>query len=214
MPNDSQVTRATRNADRTRAQILAAARDEFSLRGYEGARVEAIAERAGSNKRMLYYYFKSKDELFLAVMEDTYRGIRDAEAELRLLDLPPIDAIRALVTFTWEYYLAHPEFLSLLNSENLYHAQHLRRSTDIRSLNSPLIDTLGEILARGHREKLFRGGVDPLQLYISIAALGYFYLSNNATLCTVFGRDLATPKARLERLQHMIDMVLGYLLIG
>jgi AcrR family transcriptional regulator len=214
MPNDSQVTRATRNPDRTRAQILAAARDEFSLRGYEGARVEAIAERAGSNKRMLYYYFRSKDELFLAVMEDTYRGIRDAEAELRLLDLPPIDAIRALVTFTWEYYLAHPEFLSLLNSENLYHAQHLRRSTDIRSLNSPLIDTLGEILARGHREKLFRGGVDPLQLYISIAALGYFYLSNNATLCTVFGRDLATPKARLERLQHMIDMVLGYLLIG
>ncbi|MDR3398177.1 MAG: TetR/AcrR family transcriptional regulator [Pandoraea sp.] len=214
MTNDPQVTRVTRNRDRTRAQILAAARDEFSLRGYEGARVEAIAERAGSNKRMLYYYFKNKDELFLAVMEDTYRGIRDAEAELRLLDLSPIDAIRALVTFTWEYYLAHPEFLSLLNSENLYHAQHLRRSTDIRSLNSPLIDTLGEILARGHREKLFRGGVDPLQLYISIAALGYFYLSNNATLCTVFGRDLSTPKARLERLQHMIDMVLGYLLIS
>ncbi|WP_353191173.1 TetR/AcrR family transcriptional regulator [Pandoraea pnomenusa] len=214
MTNDAQATRATRNRDRTRAQILAAARDEFSLRGYEGARVEAIAERAGSNKRMLYYYFKNKDELFLAVMEDTYRGIRDAEAELRLLDLAPIDAIRALVTFTWEYYLAHPEFLSLLNSENLYHAQHLRRSTDIRSLNSPLIDTLGEILARGHREKLFRGGVDPLQLYISIAALGYFYLSNNATLCTVFGRDLSTPKARLERLQHMIDMVLGYLLIS
>ncbi|AJE97315.1 TetR/AcrR family transcriptional regulator [Pandoraea apista] len=214
MTNDPQVARVTRNRDRTRAQILAAARDEFSLRGYEGARVEAIAERAGSNKRMLYYYFKNKDELFLAVMEETYRGIRDAEAELRLLDLPPIDAIRALVTFTWEYYLAHPEFLSLLNSENLYHAQHLRRSTDIRSLNSPLIDTLGEILARGHREKLFRGGVDPLQLYISIAALGYFYLSNNATLCTVFGRDLSTPKARLERLQHMIDMVLGYLLIN
>ena len=214
MTTDPQATRVTRNRDRTRAQILAAARDEFSLRGYEGARVEAIAERAGSNKLMLYYYFKNKDELFLAVMEDTYRGIRDAEAELRLLDLPPIDAIRALVTFTWEYYLAHPEFLSLLNSENLYHAQHLRRSTDIRSLNSPLIDTLGEILTRGHREKLFRGGVDPLQLYISIAALGYFYLSNNATLCTVFGRDLSTPKARLERLQHMIDMVLGYLLIS
>ncbi|QHE93564.1 TetR family transcriptional regulator [Pandoraea fibrosis] len=214
MTNDPQVARVTRNRDRTRAQILSAARDEFSLRGYEGARVEAIAERAGSNKRMLYYYFKNKDELFLAVMEDTYRGIRDAEAELRLLDLAPIDAIRALVTFTWEYYLAHPEFLSLLNSENLYHAQHLRRSNDIRSLNSPLIDTLGEILARGHREKLFRGGVDPLQLYISIAALGYFYLSNNATLCTVFGRDLSTPKARLERLQHMIDMVLGYLLIS
>lgn len=203
----------TRNKERTRGLILAAATEEFSEKGFAGARIEKIAERSGSNKRMLYYYFQNKEELFLAVMENTYKTIRDAESELRLLDLPPIEAIRCLITFTWDYYIRHPEFLNLLNTENLYHASHIKKSKNIGFYNSKLIGTLNEILIRGQNEKLFRGGVDPLQLYISVAALSYFYLSNNDTLSTVFVRDLNTPKAKVERLQHMIDLVLGYLML-
>ena len=204
----------TRNKERTRALILAAATEEFAEKGFAGARIEQIAERSGSNKRMLYYYFNNKEDLFLAVMEDTYKTIRDAESELRLLDLAPVEAIRRLVTFTWDYYIKHPEFLKLLNTENLYHAAHIKQSKNIGFYNSKLIGTLNEILIRGQREKLFRGGVDPLQLYISIAALSYFYLSNNDTLSTVFMRDLNNPKAKVERLQHMIDLVLGYLMLS
>jgi AcrR family transcriptional regulator len=203
----------TRNRERTRSLILAAATDEFAENGFAGARIERIAERSGSNKRMLYYYFRNKEELFLAVMENTYKTIRDAESGLRLLDHPPVEAIRLLVTFTWDYYNRHPEFLNLLNTENLYHAAHIKKSKNIGLYNSKLIDTLSEILIRGQKEQLFRGGVDPLQLYISIAALSYFYLSNNDTLSAVFGRDLSTPKSKVERLQHMIDLVLGYLML-
>jgi AcrR family transcriptional regulator len=206
--------KVTRNRDRTRNKILAAARDEFAEKGLGGARVENVAARAGSNKRMLYYYFQSKDDLFLVVLEDAYKSIRDAEGELNLLALPPIEAIRKLIAFTWSYFLHHPEFLTLLNSENLHRARHLQGSGRVRSLNSPLIDTLHEILHRGQKQKLFRGGIDPLQLYISIAALSYFYLSNIHTLSAVFGRDLHGAKAQVERLQHMTDMVLGYLLLS
>jgi AcrR family transcriptional regulator len=203
--------RPLRDSERTQAAILAAATDEFARHGLGGARVDRIALRARTNKRMLYYYFGSKDGLFLAVLEATYARIRSAEQALSLLDVAPEEAIGRLVRFTWEYYLAHPEFLSLLNSENLHRASHLRRSGEVRSMNSPVIETLGEVLARGVRAGVFRKGVDPLQLYISIAALSYFYLGNNHTLTAVFGRDLATPRARRERLAHMTDLVQGYL---
>lgn len=214
MANPERKGVPTRNKERTRALILAAATEEFAEKGFAGARIEQIAKRSGSNKRMLYYYFNNKEDLFLAVMEDTYKTIRDAESELRLLDLPPVEAIRSLIAFTWDYYIRHPEFLKLLNTENLYHASHIKRSKNIGFYNSKLIGTLNEILIHGQREKLFRGGVDPLQLYISIAALSYFYLSNNDTLSTIFVRDLSTPKAKVERLQHMIDLVLGYLMLS
>ncbi len=214
MKNLDQNPIPTRNKERTRALILAAATEEFADKGFAGARIEQIAERSGSNKRMLYYYFNNKDDLFLAVMENTYKTIRDAESRLHLLDLPPTEAIRSLIAFTWDYYIKHPEFLRLLNTENLYHAAHIKKSEGIGFYNSRLIGTLNEILIRGQREKLFRGGVDPLQLYISIAALSYFYLSNNDTLSTVFVRDLNTPRAKLERLQHMIDLILGYLMLS
>ena len=125
--------------------------------------------------------------------------------------MAPVESIRKLIRFTWNYFLEHPEFISLLNSENLHRASHLRRSRRARSLNSPLIETLGLVLDRGGREGVFRTGVDPLQLYISIAALCYFYLSNIHTLSSIFGRDLATAPARSARLKHMTDVVLGYL---
>jgi AcrR family transcriptional regulator len=203
--------RAVRDSDRTQAAILAAATHEFARFGLGGARVDRIAARARTNKRMLYYYFGSKDGLFLAVLEAAYARIRSAEQTLSLLDVPPGEGVRRLVRFTWQYYIDNPEFLTLLNSENLHRAQHLRRSREVRAMNSPLIETLREVLRRGRRSGAFRGGVDALQLYISIAALSYFYLGNNHTLSAVFGRDLATPPAREERLAHMVEVVLGYL---
>jgi AcrR family transcriptional regulator len=212
-PRLQVVPLRTRDADRTQQEILRAAMGEFAELGLGGARIDSIAERAGVNKRLIYYYFASKDELFLAVLEQTYADIRQAERELHLETLSPADAVRKLVSFTWEHYLAHPEFLNLLNSENLHRGRHLLRSQRIREMNSPLIETLGNVLDRGRREGLFRGGVDPMQLYISIAGLAYFYLSNNHTLSAIFGRNLMSPKALSERLSHITEVVMGYVLI-
>ena len=203
----------TRDADRTQQAILRAATAEFAELGLGGARIDAIAERAGVNKRLIYYYFTGKEELFLAVLEQTYADIRQAERELQLQSMPPVQALRRLVAFTWEHYLAHPEFLTLLNSENLHRARHLKQSARVREMNSPLIQTLGDVLERGRREGLFRGGVDPLQLYISIAGLAYFYLSNNHTLSAIFGRDLMANKALSQRLSHITEVVMGYVLL-
>src|SRR6478752_1776245 len=202
----------SRDADRSQLAILASARDEFSARGLAGARMDSIAERAGLNKRLIYYYFGSKDDLFLAVLEGTYADIRAAEQQLHLDEIEPVEAIRRLVSFTWHYYLDHPEFITLLNSENLHRAAHLKRSGRIQEMNSPLVALLDGVLERGRRDGLFRAGVDPVQLYISIASLCYFYLSNNDTLSAVFGRDLRAPKAMAQRLSHMTDLVLGYVL--
>ncbi len=202
----------SRDADRSQAVILKAARDEFAEHGLGGARVDRIAERAGLNKRLIYYYFEDKEKLFQAVLEQAYQHIREAERKLNLLEQKPADAIRSLVDFTWNYYLEHPEFLTLLNSANLHRARHLETSQSVREMNSPLIATLGEILERGRKDGSFRGGIDPLQLYVSIAGLSYFYLSNNHTLSAIFGRDLMTPKSRSERLSHICEMTLGYVL--
>ncbi len=201
-----------RDADRSQAAILAAATQEFAQHGLGGARMDAIAEKAQLNKRLIYYYFKDKDQLFQAVLEQSYRQIREEERALNLEALEPVAAMRALVEFTWNYYIAHPEFLTLLNSANLHRARHLENSQRARSLNSPLIDLLADILERGRKAGQFRGGIDPLQLYISIAGMSYFYLSNNPTLSAIFGRDLMSPKARSERLSHMSEVILGYVL--
>jgi AcrR family transcriptional regulator len=201
-----------RDADRSQSTILAAARDEFAEYGLGGARVDRIAERAALNKRLIYYYFQDKEQLFQAVLEQAYRDIREQEAGLHLIELEPPTAVRRLIEFTWNYYLAHPEFMTLLNSANLHKARHLSESKRARELNSPLIETLAAVLERGRREGTFRGGVDPVQLYVSIAGMAYFYLSNSHTLSAIFGRDLLAPKARSERLGHMTDVILGYLL--
>jgi len=200
----------TRDADRTQQEILAAATAEFAAHGFGGARIDAIAERAGVNKKLIYYYFEGKDELFLAVLEQTYADIRAAERELHLEAMTPVQAIESLVVFTWRHYLAHPEFLALLNSENMQGAGHLKRSPRIRQMNSPLIDDLAKVLKRGEKSGELRGGIDAMQLYISIAGLAYFYLSNKHTLGTIFGRDLMQKNALDERLAHMTAVVVRY----
>ncbi|MRD45909.1 TetR/AcrR family transcriptional regulator [Caenimonas koreensis] len=201
-----------RDAERSQATILSAARDEFAESGLGGARMDRIAERAGLNKRLIYYYFEDKEKLFQAVLEQAYVDIREQERSLNLLAMKPADAVRRLIEFTWNYYLDHPEFITLLNSANLHRARHLEGSERVREMNSPLIATLGEVLERGRKDGSFRGGVDPVQLYVSIAGLSYFYLSNNHTLSAIFGRDLLSAKARNERVAHMCDVILGYLI--
>jgi AcrR family transcriptional regulator len=200
-----------RDADRSQEAILAAARDEFAAHGLGGARMDRIAERCALNKRLIYYYFESKEGLFIAVLERAYQGIRGEEQQLNLTQVEPVEAIRRLISFTWNYYLEHPEFLTLLNSENLHRARHLKKSAKVTTMHSPLIATLADVLERGLKQGLFRPAVDPVQLYISIAGLSYFYLGNNHTLSTIFDRDLLGPKAKVERLSHMTDLVLGYL---
>ena len=200
-----------RNPARNQDRILKAAVAEFARFGLGGARVDRIAARAGANKRMLYYYYGNKEALFLAVLEDSYARIRSAERALHLADLDPQEAMRRLVAFTWKYYLAHPEFLTLLNSENLHRGRHIRRSRNIIDMHSPFVAMIKQVLERGVRAGEFRRGVDPVQLYISIAGLGYFYLSNRHTLTTIFERDLMLPRHKAERLRHMEELVLGYL---
>lgn len=200
---------AARDPERTRRRILEAATAEFARYGLGGARVDRIAALARANKRMLYYYFGSKESLFLAALEESYARIRAAERSLDLEHKDPREALRRLVDFTWRYFLEHPEFMTLLNSENLHKGRHVARSPRVRELHSPLVETLRGILRRGEREGLFRRGVDPVQLYISIAGEGYFYLSNRFTLSRIFGRDLMKPRALAERARHNADMILN-----
>lgn len=200
-----------RKPEETKRLIMDAATAEFARHGLGGARVDAIAERAGANKRMLYHYFGSKDDLYLAVLESAYAEIRTHEAELELDSFSPSEAVRQLVSYTFQYFIEHPEFISLLNDENLYGAEHIRRSKKIRDMHSPLVDRLRELLVRGQEAGEFRSDVDPIQLYVSIASLGYFYLSNVATLSTIFDRDLTTRTAFDARLDHAVEVVLGYL---
>ena len=197
-----------RDPDRTRRRILEAATAEFARYGLGGARVDRIALRSGANKRMLYYYFGSKEKLFLAALEESYARIRSAEQALDLEHKDPREALKRLVEFTWDYLVRNPGFMNLLNSENLHKGRHMRRSSRVRQMHSPLVDTLRDILRRGERAGLFRRGVDPVQLYISIAGEGYFYLSNRYTLSRIFDRDLMQPRALASRARHNADMIL------
>ena len=198
-----------RDPERTRASILAAATREFAENGIGGARVDSIAERAGINKRMLYHYFGDKEQLYLAVLEEAYVGIRTAEKSLNLSDLEPEQGIAELAMFTWGYFLEHPEFLSLLGTENLHRARWLRQSTRLKELHSSFIDKLSDLLRRGKAEGLFRPDVDPLNLYLTIAALGYFYLSNQYTLSTIFGRDLMDKSNLDVWKRHIVHVTLA-----
>lgn len=200
-----------RQPERTRGLILEAATAEFSARGLGGARVDSIARAAGVNKRMLYHYFGNKEDLFLAVLERAYEKIRGQESALRLENLRPVEAMRRLVRFTFDYFVDNQYFVALLNSENLHRARHIRRSGRATAINSPVIGILDRLLKRGRKAGVFRSGVDAVQLYISIAGVAYFYFSNIHTLSTIFARDLNSPSALAERRRHVTDVILGYL---
>ena len=211
-PADTQ--KRSRNAERTKADILRAAREEFCEQGFNGARVDSIAARAKANKRLLYHYFGNKEALYQAVLLDAYKEIRQGERELSLSQHPPVEAMDRLVRFTFRHFLANPWFPRLLAVENLQNARFLKRIKDIPALHSPLVAALRDILERGHAAGVFRRDVDPMQLYISIAGLGYFYVSNMKTLSVIFERDLSQFALIQEREAQAVQMVLDYLRAG
>ena len=197
-----------RDAEATKARILAAAKREFAKTGLGGGRVDVIAEKARANKRMIYHYFGSKDALFQAVLEDAYIDIRTAEQKLNLDHLEPRAALEKLVRFTWDYYLKNPEFITLVNSENLHRARHLKNSAAVMVASRKFVSMVGGLLDRGVAAGVFRPGVDPVQLNITIAAIGYYYLTNRFTGSIVFERDLMAKPALEARLAFNIDTVL------
>jgi AcrR family transcriptional regulator len=200
-----------RDPEGMRARILGAATKEFARYGFGGARLNRIAKTAGANKRMIYYHVGDKEALYLAVLEGAYDHIRTAERRLNLEELGAGQAIVKLLTFTWQYFLENPEFMALLNEENQHRARHLRHSRKVKGLHSPFVELIADILRRGEASGELRKGIDPVQFYISLAALSYFYQSNSATLSVIFGRDLLSEDARTERLAHMTDLVLAAL---
>jgi AcrR family transcriptional regulator len=197
--------------DAARCSILAAATAEFAAKGLAGARVNAIALRAGVNKRMLYHYFGNKEAVWLAVLERAYLLIRSEERRLDVGRRSPVADMRKLIAFTIGYDHRHPEFISLLISENLHRAKYLRRSDKMRELHTSLLGVITDLLDRGRQAGVFRAGVDPTELYITIAALGFFYFSNIHTLSTIFGRNFRSADARGRHLRHATEVILGFL---
>ena len=198
----------SRNPDDTKRRILAAAKAEFARKGLGGARVDDIAARAKANKRMMYHYFGNKDDLFKQVVEEAYGEFREREAALELDSLEPVAAIKALIAFIWKYFLDNPEFITLVNSENLHKARHIRKSRRMEEMNRSFVGRMRKLLERGVKAEVFRKGLDPVQVNISIAAVGYYYLTNRFTGSIVFERDLMAEKALAARLQFNTQTIL------
>lgn len=198
-----------RDPERTQNAILEAATAEFAAKGIGGARVDTIADRAGTNKRMLYHYFGDKAGLYLAVLEAAYRSIRTAERELDLAHKPPVEALSELAKFTWSYFRSHPEFISLLNTENLHKAEHLKGSKYLMEMHSHFMTELADVLERGAVQGVFRTGIDPLTVYLTIAAMCYFYLSNRHTLSAIFDRNLEAPDQLKAWEEHVVETALA-----
>jgi AcrR family transcriptional regulator len=197
-----------RDAEATKARILEAAKKEFAKNGLGGARVDVIAEKAKANKRMIYHYFESKEGLFQTIMEEVYLDIRSAEQKLHLEDLAPKAALEKLVRFTWEYYLKNPEFLTLVNSENLHRAKHLKKSKIVTDSSRKLVSMVASLLERGVKEGVFRDEIDPVQLNITIAAVGYYYLTNRFTGTIIYEQDLMAKEALERRIQFNIETIM------
>ena len=192
----------------TRDAILKAAIRIFAKHGYSGGRIEQISRLAKTHDRMIYYYFGSKEKLFIAVLETIYQRLNDAEAALEFDLSDPVEALRIVVRFNWQYYLDHPEFITLLNSENLHQGKHVKKSVQVAELSSPAVNLLTKIIKAGSQQGLFRKDIRARDLYLTIAALGYFYLSNRHTLSAFLNTDLLAKKAVSSWLESMIDTVL------
>jgi AcrR family transcriptional regulator len=218
MPVTLQVSSARTTAMRkpkapgaNRARILAAAIAEFASRGFEGASMDAIAARTNTTRALINYYFGSKEKLYLAVLERVYAEIRDAERELRLDHLPPVEAIRRIVEFTYDYYVAHEYFVRLVVAENQAKGRHMKRSPALRTLNRPIVDMLGAVIARGQAEGRFRPDLDPIDVHMAIAALGMFNVTNQYTFGTLFQRAMGAKGDVPGRRRMVADMILSWL---
>ena len=194
-------------ADQTRARILQAAIKVFTEDGYSGGRIERISAEADSNDRMLYYYFGSKEKLFVRVLEHTYEQFNLAESTLRLDPSTPVQTLQQLVAFVWDYYVTHPEFVAILSIENLHKGRHARQSSELRRLSGEAVGVLRPIIEAGQQQGLFRADLDIKHVYLMIASLCYFYNSNLHTLTSFLDPDIAQPQQRQDWLGFISDLV-------
>jgi len=194
-----------------RARMVAAAIDEFASRGFKGASMDAIAARTHTTRALINYYFGSKEKLYIAVLEQVYSAIRDAEAKLDLDHLPPVDAVRRIVEFTYNYYVGHEGFVRLVVAENQARGRHLRKSHTMRTLNRPIIDRLAGVIARGQAEGLFAPDIDPVEVHKAIAALGMFNVTNQYTFGAIFQREMGAKGDLAARRDTVTEVILSYL---
>jgi AcrR family transcriptional regulator len=194
----------------TKRNIIEIATEEFAGKGFSGARVDDIAARTKTSKRMIYYYFGGKEGLYIAVLEAAYRSIRSVEAALDLEHQEPEQGLRTLVSFTWDYQNAHPEFVRLVMNENILNGAYLSRSRTVQRLNATVISALRDLLARGQSEGAFRDDVDPVDLHMSISALCIFNMANRATFSIIFKRDMGSPRALAARRAQVVETILRY----
>lgn len=211
MVNRAGTAERIRDADRTREDILAVATREFAEKGYSGARIDEIAERTSCTKRMIYYYFGGKEQLWIAVLERAYSGIRDTEQQLNVDDVDPVSAMRQLAEVTYDHHTAHPDFLRLVSVENLDRGVHIRKSEAVSSSNRPIIELIDHILRLGRDANLFRTDVDALDVHMLISAYCVFPVANSHTFGVLFGRDLLDPARHPHQRRMLGDMVVAYL---
>lgn len=208
--NVTDVPPVSRDAERTRAELLAVATEVFAEDGYSGARVDDIAERTRTTKRMIYYYFGGKEGLYLAVLEESYRRVRDVESELNLQNLSPEDALRRLVEFTFDHHLHHENYIRLVMSENINRGQYMARSQRIQDLNVPAIAAIRDLYLRGVEAGVFRTGLDPVDIHASISALSFFNVANRHTFGTIFKLDMQSPAYIAQRRANVSEMVVRF----
>ncbi len=195
------------DAERTKADIVAVAMEEFAENGLAGARVDAIADRTRTSKRMIYYYFSSKEGLYRAVLEQAYNGIRTRETQTHLRDLPPREALRRLVEITFDYDEGHHGFIRLIAVENIHYAEHLKKLTSIRGINVSAIDTVEDILARGRAAGIFRADINAFDLHLLISSFCFFRVSNRHTVGAIFKRDLSEPRTLARHKRLIVETV-------
>jgi AcrR family transcriptional regulator len=194
-----------------RARIVKAAIDEFASRGFKGASMDAVAARTHTTRAMINYYFGGKEKLYLAVLEQVYSEIRQAEGDLDLEHLSPVGAIRRIVEFTFDYYVSHQYFVRIVVAENQAKGRHFRKSKAMRTLNRPIIDMLARVIQRGQAQGVFRRDIDPVEVHMAIAALGIFNVTNQYTFGAIFQRDMG-PRGDVRRRREMVaEVVLSYL---
>lgn len=209
--SSAKETTRTNDPERTKANILEVAAAEFGEKGLAGARIDEIAALTQTSKRMIYYYFGSKEGLYLAVLEESYRRVRDIEAELHLQDLEPEQALRRLVAFTFDHHLHHENFIRLVMSENINRGQYIKQSRHIQELNVPAIAAIQNLYERGVKGGVFRPGLDPVDIHASISALSFFNVSNQHTFGVLFKIDMTSPAYVAHRRDSVIEMIVRFM---
>jgi AcrR family transcriptional regulator len=208
--HEAKATTRTNSPERTMANILEVATKEFAEKGLAGARIDQIADETHTSKRMIYYYFQSKEGLYLAALEEAYRRVRTTESELNLDDLDPEAALRRLVEFTFDHHAANEPYIRMVMSENINRGQYLAQSTSIQALNLKAISAIEKLYARGVEQGIFRPGLDPVDIHASISALSFFNVSNRHTFGLIFKRDYASPTIATHRRASIVEMVVRF----